>query len=120
MDKLQVQRALLIRKLIMNNLKKMKSLFILTASLMLLSSFEFQSSVNEVRFLKENNKLYTEYQRGRADGYCEGWKDVKGKYAYCPYPPYAPAYPPYPKSYNSYKDGYNDGFKRGMSDALKD
>jgi hypothetical protein len=99
----------------------MKSLIILTASFLLLCSLDYQSSVNEVRFSKENNKLYTEYQRGWADGHCEGWKDVKGKYAYCPYPPYPPyaPYPTYPKSHNSYKDGYNDGFKRGMSDALK-
>lgn len=56
------------------------------------------------------------YYEGWDDGYCEGWKDVKGKMAYCPYPPYPP-YPQYPKSVESYRDGYNDGFKRGMKDA---
>ena len=34
----------------------------------------------------------SEYREGFKDGYCEGWKDVKGQYAYCPYAPY----PPYP------------------------
>ena len=29
----------------------------------------------------------SEYREGFKDGYCEGWKDVKGQYAYCPYAP---------------------------------
>lgn len=60
----------------------------------------------------------SKYQEGWKDGHCEGWKEEKGKNAYCPYAPYAP-YPTYPKSSNSYKDGYNDGFLRGISDARK-
>ena len=68
----------------------------------------------------ENTELSdkTEYQEGWDDGYCEGWKDEKGKNAYCPYPPYPP-YPEYPKKSTSYRDGYNDGFKRGMRDARR-
>lgn len=60
----------------------------------------------------------TKYEQGWKDGHCEGWKEVKGQYAYCPYPPYAP-YPKYPKSTESYRDGYNDGFLRGIRDAEK-
>jgi hypothetical protein len=62
--------------------------------------------------------LTTKYQDGWKDGHCEGWKEEKGKNAYCPYAPYAP-YPQYPKSSDSYRDGYNDGFLRGISDARK-
>lgn len=99
----------------------MKTFLTLASFLVFLCSFNFQTeSFQTGNLIDEQVNKITEYQRGWADGHCEGWKDVKGKYAYCPYPPYAPAYPTYPKSYNSYKDGYNDGFKRGMSDALKD
>jgi hypothetical protein len=79
----------------------------------------FKTANTEKVNVSENvSLLETEYQKGWKDGHCEGWKDVKGKNAYCPYPPYAP-YPQYPKSSDSYRDGYNDGFKRGMSDARK-
>ena len=76
------------------------------------------TSFNNKKVSTENFVQKTEYQQGWEDGHCEGWKDVKGKHAYCPYPPYAP-YPKYPKSSESYRDGYNDGFKRGISDARK-
>ena len=58
-----------------------------------------------------------EFNQGWEDGYCEGWKDVKGGYAHCPYPPYPP-YPPYGKDH--YRGGYNMGFKKGMRDAYND
>jgi hypothetical protein len=96
-----------------------KTLFILS----IISAFGILTAFNLAN-TKENTALNvetlvkTEYHKGWDDGHCEGWKDVKGKYAYCPYPPYPP-YPAYPKSSDSYKDGYNDGFKRGMSDARK-
>jgi hypothetical protein len=81
-------------------------------------SFELDSFNIDIQRINAELKFGNEYQEGWADGHCEGWKDVKGKYAYCPYPPYAP-YPSYPKSTSSYTDGYNDGFKRGMADAKK-
>lgn len=75
---------------------------------------------------KENNKttiesetsinVEQEYYKGFKDGWSEGWKDVKGKYSHPPYPPH-PSYPSYPKSIDSYRDGYNDGFKAGMRKA---
>ena len=58
-----------------------------------------------------------EFNEGWKDGYCEGWKDVKGQHAYCPYAPYPP-YPPYGK--DNYRGGYNMGFKAGMRAAYKD
>ena len=58
-----------------------------------------------------------DFRQGWKDGYCEGWKDVKGQYAHCPYAPYPP-YPPYGKDH--YRGGYNMGFKKGMRDAYND
>jgi hypothetical protein len=59
----------------------------------------------------------TEYHKGWDDGHCEGWKDeMRDQRTACPFPP-QPGYPVYPKSVDSYKDGYNDGFKRGIADA---
>jgi hypothetical protein len=96
-----------------------KVLFITTVITVFAVFNSFKSANIEVVYTFKNvSILETEYQKGWKDGHCEGWKDVKGKYAYCPYAPYAP-YPEYPKSPNSYRDGYNDGFKRGMSDARK-
>ena len=58
----------------------------------------------------------SDYNRGFKDGHCEGWKDVKGDWAICPYAPY-PAYPVYPRVETSYRDGFIVGFKRGSKDA---
>ena len=57
-----------------------------------------------------------EFCKGFADGHCEGWKDVKGQMAVCPVPPTCPV--PYPDT-DSYKGGYNLGFKTGVREALK-
>tara|TARA_R110002167_G_scaffold11861_4_gene51358 strand:+ start:1561 stop:1803 length:243 start_codon:yes stop_codon:yes gene_type:complete len=57
----------------------------------------------------------SEYREGFGDGYCEGWKDVKGQYYYCPYAPYPP-YPDYGKDH--YRGGYNRGFKKGRRSAF--
>lgn len=51
---------------------------------------------------------------GWEDGYCEGYRDVKGKYAICPVTPVCPV-PEVDKT--TYTDGYNAGFKRGTKDA---
>ena len=60
----------------------------------------------------------TEFDKGFEEGHCEGWKDVKGQYSICPVTPIAPI-PTVSQSSDSYKDGYNTGFKRGMRDARK-
>jgi len=55
-----------------------------------------------------------EFKKGWDIGWCEGWKDIKGEYAYCPYPPY----PPYPKyGKDTYRGGYNAAFKYGRCKA---
>ena len=67
--------------------------------------FDYSSSKNELK-----------YCDGWKDGYCEGWKDVKGKFAICPITPICPI-PEIGK--DTYKDGYNRGFKTGLKDASK-
>ena len=98
---------------------KMKNIYLTCllafASISVLTSFT-TISINKI--VLKNTTIETNYQLGWKDGHCEGWKEEKGKNAYCPYAPYAP-YPKYPKSSDSYKDGYNDGYRRGMSDARK-
>jgi hypothetical protein len=77
------------------------------------------TTINSNKILvAKKTTVTTNYEEGWKDGHCEGWKEEKGKNAYCPYAPYPP-YPEYPKSSDSYRDGYNDGYRRGMSDARK-
>lgn len=54
------------------------------------------------------------YVAGWDDGYCEGWKDVKGQEVVCPVSPVAPVAE---ANCNTYKCGYNRGFKKGKGDA---
>ena len=67
----------------------------------------------------ELNNLKSEFNKGFEDGWCQGYKDVKGKNAYCPYAPYPP-YPTYSQSSESYRDGYDTGFKAGRRKALNE
>jgi hypothetical protein len=58
--------------------------------------------------------IKSDFKDGFSDGYCEGWKDVKGQMAICPITPVAPI----PKiNQNTYKGGYNAGFKKGRKKA---
>lgn len=61
--------------------------------------------------------LDEDYTEGWGDGYCEGWKDVKGPYSICPITPICPI--PKIECYEGYKCGYNRGFKAGMRAANK-
>jgi len=54
------------------------------------------------------------YCTGWDEGYPEGYKDVKGKYAIVPVTPLCPI-PEIDK--DTYKDGYNRAFKQGVKDA---
>ncbi|GAA0752123.1 hypothetical protein [Psychroflexus lacisalsi] len=93
---------------------------ILLVMVMALGTTFLMSFTNvESKIIEHEVTLESKFDEGFKDGYCEGWKDVKGKYAYCPYPPYPP-YPEYPQSSDSYRDGYNTGFKAGMKAARKD
>ena len=57
-----------------------------------------------------------EFADGFDDGYCEGWKDVRGRYAICPITPI----PPLPQiGQDTYRGGYNLGFKMGTRAAYR-
>jgi len=57
-----------------------------------------------------------DYREGWEDGYCEGWRDVKGINEICPLTPICPI----PElNRDTYRDGYNRGFKRGYRDAQR-
>lgn len=56
----------------------------------------------------------SDFCQGWEDGYCEGWKDVKGQFAICPVTPVCPIAA---VGQNTYKGGYNRGFKAGMRAA---
>lgn len=58
--------------------------------------------------------IETEYEKGWIEGHCEGWKDVRGQLVACPVAPVAPVAE---VNRNTYKGGYNRGFKKGYSDA---
>ena len=87
-------------------------------SLMVIGSvffFSFTITIEEEKVKIESLELQSEYDKGWEAGWCEGWKDVKGQYAYCPYAPY----PKYECS-EGYKCGFNRGFKYGMCKAREE
>ncbi|MDP2685002.1 MAG: hypothetical protein Q8P20_08275 [bacterium] len=66
---------------------------------------------------KTETVVVNEFCDGWEDGYCEGWKDVKGSYAICPITPICPIAE---IGQDSYRGGYNRGFKAGMRAAHND
>ena len=58
----------------------------------------------------------SDFNEGWEEGFCEGWKDEKGNYAICPITPLPPL-PKIDESRNSWRDGYNRGFKYGICKA---
>lgn len=86
-----------------------KLLFI---SILLLGSITLTSITDEIT---PTTITSSDYQDGWKDGYCEGWKDVKGPYAVCPVTPVCPV--PQVSCYEGFKCGYNRGFKKGRVDA---
>ena len=59
----------------------------------------------------------TDYCDGWEDGYCEGYKDVKGQFSICPITPMCPL--ANTNCNRGYKCGYNRGFKAGTKAARK-
>ena len=55
-----------------------------------------------------------DFEKGFADGYCAGWKDVRGSLTICPITPIAPI-PDVGE--DDYKGGFSVGFKKGYKDA---
>jgi len=90
---------------------KSLTLFATLASFIVFCSFTILQEANaDLVSIQE-----TEYEEGWKDGHCEGWHDVKPN-SYCPHAGYAPA-PEIGK--DTYKHGYNRGFKQGLKDARK-
>ncbi|MBT4779990.1 MAG: hypothetical protein P8P19_03085 [Polaribacter sp.] len=75
----------------------------------------FTKAFNEKKVKTEVVVMQSDYEEGWEDGYCEGWKDVKGQYAICPITPICPI--PEIGCSEGYKCGYNRGFKAGMKAA---
>lgn len=98
----------------------MKKLFLLTLIGLIfnVNSAFVSSETIELKCILETNLMKSEFSKGWDEGYCEGWKDVKGKNAICPISPIAPI-PPIGCTNNSYKCGYNLGFKAGYKAASK-
>ena len=91
--------------------------FLIPFSILSIILFMSNTSIfSETTSAEETYK--TEFCEGFEDGHCEGWRDVKGQYALCPLTPLCPL-PKLGQSSDSYRDGYNTGFKRGMRDARK-
>ena len=84
--------------------------FMAIGSIVLMS---FEKSNHET--VNTETNLNSDYEDGWEDGYCEGWKDVKGQFAICPITPICPI--PKISCNEGYKCGYNRGFKYGMCKA---
>jgi hypothetical protein len=96
-------------------MKKIVLVAVMAIGTTFLMSFTDSNSMKEVKEVKEMI-VQSDFDKGFEDGHCEGWKDVKGEYSICPISPI----PPIPKigqSSDSYRDGYNTGFKAGMRAA---
>jgi hypothetical protein len=66
--------------------------------------------------LNNSPVINNSYSQGWEDGYCAGWKDIKGNLAICPIAPIAPL----PKiNQSTYQDGHNRGFLAGRKAASK-
>lgn len=92
----------------------MKLLRLVFLGLLLGSMGALTSFSSDIRKEVTETVVKNDYEQGWEDGYCEGWKDVKGQYAFCPFAPFAP-FPEMNK--DTYRDGYNRGFKAGMRAA---
>ena len=75
----------------------------------------FTISTGNTNSKKTESVISTDYDEGWEDGFCEGWKDVKGQNAICPITPIAPI--PKISCGEGYRCGYNRGFKYGMCKA---
>ncbi len=93
-----------------------KSILMLGGFLIAFVAFGYNPIESDTKTVTELSISVSDFDEGWEEGYCEGWKDVKGQFAICPNAPIAPI-PPIGK--DSYKGGYNMGFKAGMKAARK-
>jgi len=94
-----------------NNIIKMKKVFYFTAAcvLCIVAGVTLTSFANPISADTANIETVTPFDEGWENGYCEGWKDVKGQNVWCPSTPWAPT--PDWDCGDSYRCGYNRGFK---------
>lgn len=93
-------------------MKKLVLVAVMAIGTTFLMSFTNYHNEKEV---KTEVIMQSDYEEGWEDGYCEGWKDVKGQMALCPLTPLCPL--PELECSEGYKCGYNRGFKAGMKAA---
>ena len=94
-------------------MKKVFFISTLISAFAVLTAFTTSDNNN---FPKTEIKLSNEFCDGWEDGYCEGWKDIKGQFAICPITPICPI----PEiGQDSYRGGYNRGFKAGSRAAQR-
>ena len=86
----------------------MKNYIIFTYIFFAIISISFSSPIIKKTIIQ------SAFCEGWDEGYCEGWKEIKGALSICPIAPICPI-PDIGK--NSYKWGYNTGFRAGMRAA---
>ena len=86
----------------------MKKQIIFTLLIFAIISISFSATT------KKEISSQSSFCEGWDEGYCEGWKEIKGALSICPITPICPI-PDIGK--NSYKGGYNTGFRAGMRAA---
>tara|TARA_B110000238_G_C15949581_1_gene362612 strand:- start:280 stop:570 length:291 start_codon:yes stop_codon:yes gene_type:complete len=95
-------------------MKKLALGTLIVVAMIVCTSF---TNANNEKDVKTELTTQTDYEKGWEEGYCEGWKDVKGQMALCPLTPLCPL--PELECSEGYKCGYNRGFKAGMKAARK-
>jgi hypothetical protein len=94
----------------------MKKVFFIVTILSGFTALTAFTTINLNNSTKVEISSTSDFCDGWEDGYCEGWKDVKGRNAICPIAPICPI----PKiGEDSFKGGYNRGFKAGSRAAQK-
>tara|TARA_R110002049_G_scaffold108120_4_gene256167 strand:- start:1281 stop:1550 length:270 start_codon:yes stop_codon:yes gene_type:complete len=79
----------------------------MTMKRLILISFLAIGIIISMSFVKDSD-----YSDGWEDGFCEGFKNIKGQYSICPITPIAPIAKM--DCAEGYICGYNRGFKYGM------
>lgn len=98
------------------NFKTNKKVFFIVTILSGFTVLTAFTTSNLKNSTKTEISIKSDFCDGWEDGYCEGWKDVKGQYAICPITPICPI----PEiGQDTYKGGYNRGFKAGSRAAQK-
>jgi len=96
-------------------MNKLNYFLVLTIGLFL-TSFSIVRVINNEP-IKLETMTPEEYDEGYKEGYCEGWREaLDSRYAPCPRVPYIQN-APYLSGCESWKCGYNAGFKHGKKDG---